>query len=206
MLGRALAFLRAEAGLTQERAGEAFGASGQNWQKYEAGKAPSIFQPGVQRRLTSAIGVTVEDLMLARERLQQEGGAAPRPPRPRATGLAEPGGRRFDGPRGRAPADLKPLLAQVFGPTSRVLQMPDDTLRPWAASGCTIVYDTELWPRREEGCVVHTDDGQLHVKLFLSAEPETVRVRELHPQARDLAFPRTAGVGVFRVVARIDLA
>ncbi len=198
LLGRALAMLRARAQLSQEAAGDAFGTTGQNWQKYEAGKAPGVFQPSVQRRLTQAVGATVGDLMLVRDRLAQADG-------PVASSslwsehegqLAEPGrGFRFD---------LAEALARVWGPSSRMLRMPDDSLRPWAASGATIVYDLELWPSREEGCVVQTEDGQLHVKLFLSADPAAVRLRELHPTPREIDLPRTPATGIYRVVARLD--
>ena len=128
--------------MTQEAAGEAFGTSGQNWQKYEAGKAPSVFQPAIQRRLTRAVAASVEDLVLVRDQLLQAEDAQGVGP-----GLAESAAAGFDASdRGRA--ELRPLLARIWGPSSCMLQMPDDSLRPWAASGCTIVYDTELWPRR----------------------------------------------------------
>lgn len=58
VLGRALAMLRDEAGLSQARAGEAYGVSGQNFAKYELGKAQSIFYPAVQRRLLQAVGAS----------------------------------------------------------------------------------------------------------------------------------------------------
>jgi transcriptional regulator with XRE-family HTH domain len=72
-LGRALALLRAEANLSQEEAGERFGTSGQNFAKYELGKAPAIHQPSVQDRLARAVGADREMLLAKRASLVRLG-------------------------------------------------------------------------------------------------------------------------------------
>jgi transcriptional regulator with XRE-family HTH domain len=201
LLGRALALLRGEAGLTQEMAGEAFGGSGQNWQKYEAGRAPGVFRPAIQRRLAAALGVTTTDLMLARARV-----------------LAADEALRRGGPPGfgesdaAAPGDARPelvdrsgaRLAALCAGRNPTLQMPDDHLRPWAISGAAIVYDPAAWPRPDDGCVVRDEEGRLHVKIFVRADAEAIHVRELHPRPRELSFRRGPAVGVYRVTARID--
>jgi transcriptional regulator with XRE-family HTH domain len=69
MLGRALAYLRKEAGLNQAQAGEKIGTSGQNWAKYETGGAPTIQNAEVQRRLAQAVNSDVETWMMVRARL-----------------------------------------------------------------------------------------------------------------------------------------
>lgn len=69
LLGAALAALRRSRGLSQAEAGNQFGIAGQAWGKYENGKAPSIFHPDTQRKLTAAIGTTVEELARERDRL-----------------------------------------------------------------------------------------------------------------------------------------
>lgn len=69
LLGRALAYLRREAGKSQEAAGIAAGFSGQNWGKFERGVASSIFQPSVQAQLARAVNADVETLMMVRARL-----------------------------------------------------------------------------------------------------------------------------------------
>lgn len=69
LLGRALAYLRREAGLSQEDAGERAGFSGQNFGKFERGKSPSLLQPSVQQKLASSVGADVETLMMVRSRL-----------------------------------------------------------------------------------------------------------------------------------------
>lgn len=70
LLGRALAYLRKEAGLSQAQAGEKIHTSGQNWAKYETGNAPSITQVDTQRRLAAAVGTDVETWMMVRARLE----------------------------------------------------------------------------------------------------------------------------------------
>ncbi len=66
--GRALAMLRAGAGISQEEAGSRFGISGQGFRKYETGAAPTIFKPGTRRRLAQSVGSTIEQL----EQLKEE--------------------------------------------------------------------------------------------------------------------------------------
>jgi transcriptional regulator with XRE-family HTH domain len=211
LLGRALALLRNRAQMTQDAAGAAFGASGQNWQKYESGRAPGVFRPHVQRRLVAALGATVEELWLARDQIA-DSGALPRPassgPRLSAStgssgrGVAEPE-VAYEAP-GPDAAAYRARLAELLGPEIRFLRMPDDCLRPWATSGATITYDPQAWPRREEGCVIQTDDGAVHVKIFLRADADAIHAYELYPEIKDVRFPRTPGTQIFRVVARID--
>lgn len=81
LLGQALAVLRKRARLSMEAAGEAFGSSGENWRKYEIGKAKAIFSPDTQAKLTQAIGASREDLLDERARLAGEDP----PSRPRST-------------------------------------------------------------------------------------------------------------------------
>ena len=205
LLGRALALLRTRAQLTQEAAGAAFGVSGQNWQKYESGRAPSVFRPAVQRRLARAVDATVEDLWLARDQIAG-GQASPQPARPSPPppgGSVAELGVSFEAPESAAPAH-KAQVADLLGPSIRFFRMPDDHLRPWAASGATIVYDPQAWPRREEGCVIQAEDGVLHVKIFLRADADAIHAYELYPEIKDVRFARTSGTQIYRVVARID--
>lgn len=205
LLGRALAMLRVRAQMTQEAAGAAFGASGQNWQKYESGRAPGVFRPAVQRRLARAVGATVEDLWLAREHLAARAAQPPPPPpdrKPFNPGVAEPD-VAFEA-SGLEVGGHKAQLAELLAPTVRFLRMADDHLRPWVGSGATIAYDPRAWPRREEGCVIQTEDGALHVKIFLRADADAIHTRELYPEIKEVRFPRAAGTQIYRVLARID--
>ncbi len=204
LLGRALALLRTEAALTQEAAGEAFGGSAQNWQKYEAGRAPGVFRPAIQRRLAGALGRVVADLMRARSRVlaADEALRAGRGPGMAESGATPPAPGPQEDADGAVGSGMR--LAALCAGQNRTLQMPDDHLRPWAASGAAIVYDPAAWPRQDDGCVLRAEDGRLHVKIFVRADAETIFVCELHPRPRELTFRRSPGVGVYRVTARID--
>ncbi len=94
-LGAALRVLRKRSRLSQPLAGEAFGIGGEGWRKYEAGLAPSIFKPDVQRRLTAAVGATVGELMAA---LQQMGGRSPTAWTPSIVAPSFDAARRLDAP------------------------------------------------------------------------------------------------------------
>ncbi|MEI9965269.1 MAG: helix-turn-helix transcriptional regulator [Caulobacteraceae bacterium] len=196
LIGRVLLDLREQAGLTQQEAGRALGTSGQNWQKYEAGMAPGVFRPSIQRRLAAAVGSSLGAL----RRACDDAGAAEAgyPP-----GVAEAaaGFEAFPTEWRLEHAErLKPLWA----PGAKTLTMPDDSLRPWANSGCVIVYQTGAWPGPEEGCVVETGDGRLQVGLFVRAAEDAVHLRMLHPRPRQVSVPRTQGAKLHRVIGRID--
>ena len=117
-LGEALAALRQDRNLSQAQAGERVGMTSQGWGLYEAGKRPGLFRPDVQRRLTAAIGSSPEELALKL--------GSPLPPEPVAATGVESGGRGFSGP---APAAA-----------TRRLQLSNDDLAPWAASGVVREY------------------------------------------------------------------
>lgn len=170
-LGEALAQLRRERGLSQAEAGRNAGMTSQGWGLYEAGKRPGLFRPDVQRRLTAAIGATVEALALGRE--------APLNPPPASPGREWASeGRDFTGP--------------VPGLTQR-LQLSNDDLAPWAASGVVLEYEPGRWPRRDQGCVIEMADGERIVRLYESADADSLVVR---------GGPR--GLGVSERIARAD--
>jgi transcriptional regulator with XRE-family HTH domain len=155
-LGEALAALRREAGLSQAEAGQRAGMTSQGWGLYESGKRSGLFRPDVQRRLTAAIGATVEALALVR-------GPAGEKPQPAgdSSGLASAG-------RGFAAAPP--------GPVRRV-QLSNDDLAPWAASGVVLEYEPGRWPRRDQGCVIEMADGETRVRLYDRADADMLVVR-----------------------------
>ena len=61
-LGEALAALRRDRGLSQAEAGRRAGMTSQGWGLYETGKRSGLYRPDVQRRLTTALEATPEDL------------------------------------------------------------------------------------------------------------------------------------------------
>jgi len=154
-LGEALAALRRDRGLSQADAGRRAGMTSQGWGLYEGGKRPGLFRPDIQRRLTTALDATVEDLAL---RL-----GAPSP-------TAETPAARAVESRGRAFAP--PPAAGI-----RRLQLSNDDLAPWAVSGVVLEYEPGRWPRRDQGCVIEMADGETRVRLYEGADAEALVVR-----------------------------
>ena len=159
-LGDALARLRRDQGLSQAEAGARAGMTSQAWGLYESGKRPGLFRPDTQRRLTQAIGTTVDALGL------QAGLDKPAKPAVVASGV-QSAGRAFGG------ASVLPSVT-----TSRHrFQLSNDDLWPWAASGVVLEYEPGRWPRRDQGCVVELRDGQRFARLYHSADETTLFLR-----------------------------
>jgi len=154
-LGEALAALRRDRGLSQAEAGRRAGMTSQGWGLYESGRRPGLFRPDVQRRLVAALDASPEDLALARS--QQQDAAERAAPE---AGL-QARGRRF----------------QLDHGGLRRLQLSNDDLAPWAASGVVLEYNPEQWPRRDQGCVIETMDGTVLVRLYEGADSQTLTVR-----------------------------
>ena len=154
-LGEALARLRHATGLSQAEAGERVGMTGQGWGLYEAGKRAGLFRPDIQIRLTAALGATPDALSLERG-----------PPPPQPSGEGE-GGRGVEA-RSRA---FQAAEAPV-PPEAETFTFPVQTedVWPWASSGVVLVCDPGRWPRRGQGCVVETADGETRVRLFDGAD------------------------------------
>jgi transcriptional regulator with XRE-family HTH domain len=153
-LGEALASLRRERGLSQADAGQRLGMTSQGWGLYESGRRPGLFRPDVQRRLLGALDATLEDLAL---RMTPLAPIAATPP----SGM-QAQGRDFEAP----PA----------GPARR-LSLSNDDLAPWAVSGVVLEYEPGRWPRRDQGCVIEMQDGQIRVRLYDRADADELVVR-----------------------------
>ena len=179
-LGEALAALRQDRNLSQAQAGERVGMTSQGWGLYEAGKRPGLFRPDVQRRLTAAIGSSPEELAL---KLGAPPADAPEAP---PSGL-ENKGRAYAGP--------------VSG--TRRLQLSNDDLAPWAASGVVLEYAPGRWPRRDQGCVIEMADGDLRVRLYERADADGLVVRGVDGGEERIDRADTRLVSA--VVARLDL-
>lgn len=179
-LGEALAALRQERGLSQAQAGERVGMTSQGWGLYEAGKRPGLFRPDVQRRLTAALEATPEALALKLDPAAAAPGLAP------AHGV-ESGGRAFT----------------ASAATTRRLQLSNDDLAPWAASGVVVEYEPGRWPRRAQGCVIEMADGEVRVRLYDHADPEALFVRGVRGDEERIARAETRQVSA--VVARLDV-
>lgn len=180
-LGEALAALRREAGLSQAEAGERVGMTSQGWGLYESGKRPGLFRPDVQRRLTTALGASPEALAL------KLGAPAAAPPGPAASGLESHGRSYTGGP----------------GPATRRLQLSNDDLAPWAASGVVLEYEPGRWPRRGQGCVIEMADGEMRVRLYEHADADALVVRGV--SGGEERIERSATRQVSAVTARLDV-
>jgi len=179
-LGDALAGLRRDQGLSQAEAGARAGMTSQGWGLYEAGKRPGLFRPDVQRRLTSALGATVEDLAL------RLGPPSVRAPSVRAEAV-ESAGRAFSG---------------LAAPIER-LQLSTDDLSPWAGSGVVLEYEPGRWPRRDQGVVLDMADGTVRVRLYDRADAEALIVRT-GPAGPEERIAREDARRVSAVVARLE--
>ena len=184
-LAEGLAALRRERGLSQAEAGAQVAMTSQGWGLYESGRRPGLFRPDVQRRLTGALDASPEDLalILARRPVADAGPA---------TGV-ESGGRGWE-----------PVAKAALTRTER-LQLSNDDLAPWAASGVVLEFDPGRWPRRDQGCVIDLTDGTRLVRLYERADADRLYLRG-GPDGleRETPLDRAATVRVAAVVARLD--
>lgn len=67
-------------------------------------------------------------------------------------------------------------FVHAAAPTRR-LQLSNDDLAPWAASGVVVEYEPGRWPRRDQGCVIEMADGEVRVRLYDSADADALTVR-----------------------------
>lgn len=211
LLGRALANLRQQQGLSQPDAAENFGVtSAANWSKYELGKAPTIFRPEVQRRLAAAIGVSVEDLMIEVARLQG-GGAPSRQPSGTAVNLAEVPRRGFD-------PSPTPGMAAVYGLAaaegeaiaiaagSEIRYVPmHPAQRGYSRIGAVEIVGESMYPRwkprelayfvfdmpppRGDDVIVELEDGTAIIKEYVGRTATHLMLKEWHPQERVFDLP-----------------
>ena len=174
-LGEALAALRRDRALSQAEAGRRAGMTSQGWGLYETGKRSGLYRPDVQRRLTAALDATPEDLLQRQD--------------PAMAGMASEG---------------RPFVHAPAAPTRR-LQLSNDDLAPWAASGVVVEYGPGRWPRRDQGCVIEMTDGEVRVRLYEGADAEALTVRGgpggLTAKER---IARSATRSVSAVIARLE--
>ena len=161
-LGAALAALRRDRGLSQAEAGARIGMTSQGWGLYESGRRAGLFRPDVQRRLTGALDATPETLAHTLSLTPSE--AVSPAPAPAADGVRS-GGRPWRSVDPASPA------------ATETLQLSNDDLAPWAASGVTLELDPGRWPRNGQGCVIDLDDGTRWVRLYERADADRLYLR-----------------------------
>lgn len=57
------------------------------------------------------------------------------------------------------------------------MQLSNDDLAPWAASGVVLEFDPGRWPRRDQGCVIDLADGTRLVRLYQRADGDRLYVK-----------------------------
>lgn len=182
-LGEALARLRKERGLSQAEAGARIGMSSQGWGFYESGKRAGLFRPDMQRRLTSALDATPEDLALL------VAGAKPSSVA-QANHTSTPSGVEATG-RG---------FETVQAPARQFWRLDTDDMAPWAFSGVVLEYVPDQWPRRDQGCVVLIKGNNPKVRLYVRSDAHGVTLRDASGETRDI--PREQIVSLSAVIAR----
>lgn len=160
-LGEALAALRRERGLSQAEAGSRIGMTSQGWGFYETGKRAGLFRPDMQRKLTSALDATPEDLLLLVGHTSESPLAGLSISSNLSSGV-EAKGRSFEG-------------AETAG--RKLWRLDTDDMAPWAFAGVVLEYVPGQWPRRDQGCIILADDGSRLVRLYVSSDAQHVTVR-----------------------------
>lgn len=77
-----------------------------------------------------------------------------------------------------APGMASEGRAFIHAPAAtRRLQLSNDDLAPWAASGVVVEYEPGRWPRRDQGCVIEMTDGEVRVRIYEGADADALTVR-----------------------------
>jgi transcriptional regulator with XRE-family HTH domain len=182
-LGEALATLRRERGLSQAEAGARVDMTSQGWGLYESGRRPGLFRPDVQRRLTTALDATPEDLALVLARASET-----TPPEGTvATGVS---------------ARTRAWAGAEAAPRRHALST--DELSPWAESGVVLEYRPGQWPRRGQGCVVEMADGSVRVRIYEGGDAEALRLAGAGGLDRVEVLARSEVARVSAVTARLE--
>ena len=205
-LGKALAMLRDDAGLSQQSAADAMGVTAQAWQNYEYGRRR--FTPELARKVTRALDRDPEDLLLARERVPGAAGEDARP-RPRADHIYDlplAGRAVFSGGAGqiRGVAEGETLsLADYFGPEWKVLPIVDGAMIPYVSPGGFVTYSTGRFPQPGQGCVIELATGELRVRRFEAMLSGELQVAAIFPQVIPETIRLTEVKGVYAVGLRL---
>lgn len=225
LLGQALASLRQRAGLTQPQAASNFGIeSAAGWGKYETGKARGIFRPDTQRRLTSAVNASVEDLIMERSKLDAGVGqpnAVPQRYRANTAGIAEPVRERSTHP------GMCAVYGYVAGAGERVTVAAGSEIRwvpmhpgqrGYSRIGSAEVVGESMYPRfkprelayfvfdmtppRGDDVIVELVDGTAIIKEYVGRTPEHLMLREFFPEERVFDVPLKDVKALHAVVGR----
>lgn len=195
--------------VTQAIAASQFGVKRQAWNNYEQGERLLINRPDVQQRLAEAVGRTREDLEAARAEVLGEPPPASRSFAPREAPLELPIlGRVRASAQGPQIYDVNPGepesvvdISWLMAPTTRTLRVAGDSMTGYVESGDLVIYDTKIWPKRGEGCVVELQNGDVYVKEYLDTSQGVLRVKQRFPD-EVMTFPMSDVKGVYWIRLR----
>lgn len=211
--GQALAWLRDQAGMSQEAAALKAGfRTQQSWGRYEAGAA-GIFKPATLRKLLSAIGATEEGFALALANLTDPDRPKPSPvagfaDRERRTyevildGTAKAGSvsPTFNDLPG--PARFKDL-SWLFDENTRYLEAQGESMTGYVEPGQVVAYSLTRWPRRGDGCVIELKTGERLIKEYVGSDTTYIRASQRFPE-ENLSWKREDVLGVYKIMGRLD--
>jgi hypothetical protein len=98
-----------------------------------------------------------------------------------------------------------PQISPNRAPLTERLQLSNDDLAPWAASGVVLEFDPGRWPRRDQGCVIDLTDGSRLIRLYDRADADRLYLRGgPGGLATETALERAQTTRVAAVIARLD--
>lgn len=173
-MGRAIQAIRKRSGLSQEELAERLGVERQTVSRYESGR-PAVLRSDIQRSIAEALGVSLAELMD-----ESEGNivgfpraaASPRgEPTPAAKAIVAVQAQPEMGEDGKLHyVEVPPLssedLGWLFGPNAGFLRLADGALPEGPFSARVAGFDRSAWPRRGQGCVIETRDGELLPRIY----------------------------------------
>jgi transcriptional regulator with XRE-family HTH domain len=181
-IGQAIQRLREANSISQEELAERLGVARQTISRYETGRT-AVLRTDLQRQIASAIGVTIEALMTERDNVI-------RPDFPRRPGEAMPGMKTVVAVQAQPEigedglvhyVEVPPVssedLGWLFGPNAGFVRLADGALPDGPFSARVAGFDRTAWPRRGQGCVIETRDGELLPRIYEGRTEGGVRVR-----------------------------
>ncbi|MGC1305239.1 MAG: helix-turn-helix transcriptional regulator [Caulobacteraceae bacterium] len=203
-LGEALRRARGRAKLSAVDAAKAMGISRQAYSKYESGETAAILRSDVLRRLANSVRSSEDELHeLARSGDEAEtlkiGRQADAPDYQLAVW-----GRVKAGPEGPYISDIgnEPEqlidMSWMFGPDAGALIVVGDSVKGRAESGQLAIYYRNMWPKRDQLCVVHMKTGEMYIKIYEKADASTLFVTQTFPEM-EVKYPLRDVQGVYRV-------
>lgn len=211
VIARAFKALREQRDMTQPEVAHGMGISTQAYQKHESGDRR--FTPDKIDRILDAIGATRDELQFERARIlgraaEPLSGLGPAAAR-RETRRLEIGiwGAARMGAQGPEIHGVgEPIdawdVGQLFGPSAGSLQGVGESMGDWLRPGEMVVFDRNVYPSPNDGCVVELHTGQTLIKLYVRTDGANLFLRELKPEDRTFSVPLSEVKGVYGVTLR----